>query len=134
MWIATSCHFFVTGAPYVRIGPIHFRAIFSLTRPSPWPQKADPERGRDSAGALPPPHTTTSDREAMSVSFDARDPTQTATRAAVRQAGELEALGEGVARCVARFDPTATLRFARKSRDRPTFGPRSVLPLRRARR
>lgn len=104
IWIK-SRQFFVTGRPYVPIRPIHFRAIlpfFSHRRIFP---RGPSERGRDSAERLRPAHTATSDRGAMSVSFDARDPTRTATRATVRQAGEIEALGEGVARCVARRDP-----------------------------
>ena len=56
------------------------------------------------------------------MSFAVQTPNTGAARATVRQAGELEALGEGVARCVKRTidtSPAATLRIAIKSRFAP---------------
>ena len=53
------------------------------------------------------------------MSFAVQTPNTGASRTTVRQAGELEALGEGVARCVKRTIDTstaATLRIAIKSR------------------
>ena len=65
----------------------------------------------------------------MSVSFDARDPTRSATRATVRQAGEIEP-SAGVARCVARRDPVPIRPRPFDLREsRANVGPRSVLPL-----
>ena len=68
------------------------------------------------------------------MSFAVQTPNRGASRATVRQAGELEALGEGVARCVKRTidtSPAATLRIAIKSRFCP--GPTSMGPLHRER-
>ena len=62
------------------------------------------------------------------MSFDARDPTQTATRATVRQAGEIEALGEGVARCVSAARPGSIRPRPLDLRERRAIGPRGSSP------
>ena len=99
----------------VRIRLIQFRAILSINF------LLDRTRARD---WTPPEHTHTRTRRGVPdpMSFAVQTPNRGASRATVRQAGELEALGEGVARCVKRTidtSPAATLRIAIKSRFAP---------------